>query len=86
MPKVSSARLFVLAQEFKQDSIETDGTVIRCTICDSGILLDEKHQRDRIKQHISSSKHKKTRLFKQINCDNLYYEIYLNSVLQKFKI
>ena len=40
MPKVSSARLFVLAQEFKQDSIETDGTVIRCTICDSGILLD----------------------------------------------
>ena len=39
MPEVSSARLFVLAQGFKQDSIETDGTVIRYTICDSGIFV-----------------------------------------------
>lgn len=61
MPKVSRARLFSLSQEFKQDSVETDGTVIRCSICDSGILLDEKHQRDRIKQHISTSKHQKNK-------------------------
>ena len=64
MPKVSSARFIVLAQEFKQDFIDTDGTVMRCTICDSGILLDEKHQRDRIKQHIFSSKHKMNKTLK----------------------
>ncbi|XP_068086845.1 uncharacterized protein [Anabrus simplex] len=57
MSKVSSAQFIALAQEFKQDFIDTDGIVMRCTICDSRILFDEKHQRDRIKQHISSSKH-----------------------------
>ncbi|KAJ9596013.1 hypothetical protein L9F63_012746 [Diploptera punctata] len=61
MPKVPSARFSVLAKEFKQDSIETHGTLIRCTLCDSGILLDEEHQRDHIKQHIFNYKHQKNK-------------------------
>ncbi|PSN47175.1 hypothetical protein C0J52_14723 [Blattella germanica] len=85
MPKASSVRLFVLTQEFKQDSIETDRTVIRSTICDSGILLDEKHQQDCINDIFPVLNIKRTRLIKQTN-HGLYYEIHLDSVLQELKI
>ena len=35
MLEVSKSKFFDLAQGFKQDFIETDGTVIRCTVCNS---------------------------------------------------
>ena len=45
--------------------LRDDKTIIRQTVFDSGIMLDEKHEQNRIKQRISSYGHQKKRLFRQ---------------------
>lgn len=59
MTRVKKDKLYALAEEFKTKFIETDGIILRCSVCEVNIAIDDKHQRNRINQHIQYSKHVK---------------------------
>ena len=49
MSKLTAAKLRILAKDFPKDGIVTDGSVLRCNVCDIIIAVDENHQIGRIK-------------------------------------
>lgn len=58
MPKIASNKLNSIVSKFKNDYIVSDGSIVKCNICDAVIKTDERHQSDRISQHVSGSRHK----------------------------
>ena len=59
MEKIKKGNLYELSEECTTQFIETDGIILRCAACEVNIAVDDKHQRNRIKQHIQCSKHVK---------------------------
>lgn len=75
MPKkLNTGKLRDIARQFSEDGIQSDGSVLRCNVCEVSITIDEKHQRNRITQHVGSAKHVKN---KELQCSK-------NGVRQQF--
>lgn len=59
MPKVTPSKLRALAKQFEKDGITTDGSILRCSLCNITISVDDKHLASRIEQHLRYVKHEK---------------------------
>ena len=64
MNKLKTGKLRSIANDFKNDSIITDGSILRCNLYNVVIAVDDKHQKTRLRQHIESSKHIKSSFLK----------------------
>ena len=64
---------------FKNDSIITDSSILRCDLCDVVIAVDDKHQKTRGREHIESPKHIKSSSLK--NTKNK--QLFIRNVLEK---
>lgn len=63
--KVNAGKIRDIVKQFSADGIQSDGSVLRCNVCDISITIDKKHQRNRVTQHIGSAKHTKN---KELQC------------------
>ena len=45
MNKLIAGKFSSIANKFKNDSITTDGSFLRCYLCDIHITVDEKHKK-----------------------------------------
>jgi len=45
MNKLKAGKLHSIANDFYNDSIITDGSILRCDLCDVVIAVDDKHQK-----------------------------------------
>ena len=69
--KVNAGKIRNIVKQFSADGIQSDGSVLRCDVCDISITIDEKHQRNRVMQHIGSAKHMKNKNYNavKVECD-----------------
>jgi len=58
MFKISPAKLTLLAQKYKDDFIVSDGSVVKCSICDTTFTVDLSHQKQPVEQHLKTMKHR----------------------------
>lgn len=53
-----SSKLKHMIKAFENDGILSDGSIIRCNLCNTVIKVDRKHQQQQVKRHVDSAKHK----------------------------
>jgi len=54
MNKLKAGKLRTIANNFQNDTITTDSSILRCDICDVVIGVNNKHQKTRVIQYIES--------------------------------
>lgn len=57
MSKISASKLIALAKQYSQETIISDGSILKCGTCNVPIKIDENHQKQQIERHIKSQCH-----------------------------
>lgn len=58
MSKLGATKIKSLAQKYKADFIVSDGSIIKCDVCDTVLKVDLNHQNQAIEQHLKTLKHR----------------------------